>query len=234
MKEVRNGNIKSNFCLLQIFIFSAVNPQTIISQANNTKSNLDIVNRLNNSGFGKSIFILFFNKLHHFNKLFFFKLIIDAPKMRECFVRVDPNFQGLGLHIGDAKSNYLTNNLNEPRINGNNMIRKIEPNSPAELAGLKPGDRILEINDENVEDIEYFTLINKLRDSVKLNNVINLLVMNSVEYNVYKNNNIPIKSGNNFMLKIISPLSIVKSNFVFRQVITCTGLCINGFCSFNI
>ena len=84
------------------------------------------------------------------------------------------------------------------------MIRKIEPLSPAEQAGLMPGDRILEINDENVEDIEYFTLVNTLRDSIKKHNVINLLVRNSVEYNVYKNNNIPIINGEiPFMFKLL-------------------------------
>ena len=89
----------------------------------------------------------------------------------------------------------MQNSTDSQRRYGNNMIRKIEPNSPAEKAGLMPGDRILEINDENVEDIEYFTLVNTLRDSIKKNDIINLLVMNSVEYNVYKNNNIPIISG---------------------------------------
>ena len=75
------------------------------------------------------------------------------------------------------------------------MIRKLEPGSPAERAGLKPGDRILEIDGENVEDIEYIILVSKLRDALKNNRLINLVVMNSVEYNVYKSNNIPILSG---------------------------------------
>ena len=102
------------------------------------------------------------------------------------------------------------------------MIRKIEPLSPAEQAGLMPGDRILEINDENVEDIEYFTLVNTLRDSIKKHNVINLLVRNSVEYNVYKNNNIPIINGEiPFMFKLLIFEFI--NNYIFRKIIQCSG-----------
>ena len=115
----------------------------------------------------------------------FFKFFKDFPKARRCLVQVDPSFPGLGLHIGDARSLQLANK-NEPLKNGNNMIRKLEPNSPAERAGLRPGDRILEINDENVENIEYYSLVNKLKNSLASSNVISLLVMNSVEYNVNK------------------------------------------------
>ncbi len=66
------------------------------------------------------------------------------------------------------------------------MIRKVEFGSPAEASGLKPGDRILEVNGENTETIEYNMLINKLRDALKTSDTIKLLVMNSVEYKVSK------------------------------------------------
>lgn len=119
---------------------------------------------------------------------------------------MDPSFSGLGLHIGDPKSSSSTSELKKT---GNNMIRKIEPNSPAETGGLKPGDRILEINGENVENIEYNNLVNKLRDALRMSKIINLVVMNSVEYNVYKSNNIPI-----FPCKCIN-MNIFMSFFYF-------------------
>lgn len=42
--------------------------------------------------------------------------------------------------------------LHGERNKGGQFIRKVEPGSPADLAGLKPGDRVVEVNGENVEN----------------------------------------------------------------------------------
>ncbi|XP_019905384.2 Na(+)/H(+) exchange regulatory cofactor NHE-RF2 [Esox lucius] len=42
--------------------------------------------------------------------------------------------------------------LHGERTKGGQFIRKVEPGSSAELAGLRAGDRVVEVNGENVED----------------------------------------------------------------------------------
>lgn len=41
--------------------------------------------------------------------------------------------------------------LHGERNRGAQYIRKIEPGSPADLSGLRSGDRVVEVNGENVE-----------------------------------------------------------------------------------
>jgi C-terminal processing protease CtpA/Prc len=69
------------------------------------------------------------------------------------------------------------------------MIKNIEPNSPAELGGLKPGDKILLINDANVEDADYTEVVSRLKEGLASKIDIKMLVMNIIEYNVFKQNN---------------------------------------------
>lgn len=42
--------------------------------------------------------------------------------------------------------------LHGERNRGGQFIRKVEPDSPADHGGLLPGDRVVEVNGENVED----------------------------------------------------------------------------------
>ncbi len=126
-----------------------------------------------------------------------------------CQIRIDPAFNGLGLHIGDVKSSTQNTDL-QNRI-GNNMIRKVEVGSPAEAGGLMPGDRILEVNGENTETMEYSMLINKLRDALKIKDTIKLVVMNSVEYKIYRSNDFSMsQSGLYYRIKFRYPFRILK------------------------
>ncbi len=84
---------------------------------------------------------------------------------------------------------------------GNNMIRKVEANSPAEAAGLKPGDRILEINGEKTETMDYNMLINKLREALRIKDVIKIVVMNSVEYKIFKSNDFSMSPNGKYIWK---------------------------------
>lgn len=57
---------------------------------------------------------------------------------RLCFlVRTE---RGYGFHLHGERSK------------GGQFIRKVEPGSSADLAGLRPGDRLVEVNGENVEN----------------------------------------------------------------------------------
>lgn len=111
-------------------------------------------------------------------------------------MHVDPNFNGLGLHIGDTKNavSFIEDNGIYKKV-GNNMIRRIEPGSPAETGGLMPGDKILEINGENVELLEYKEVVANIKEHLKASNIIHFKVMNYIEYNLQRSNNISQLEG---------------------------------------
>jgi len=69
------------------------------------------------------------------------------------------------------------------------MIKNIDTNSPAEQGGLKPGDKILVINGENVEEADYTQIVDRLKQSIAKGQSIDLLVMNIIEYNIFKETN---------------------------------------------
>lgn len=94
---------------------------------------------------------------------------------------MNSSFDGLGIHLCGTK---------------NHMIKNIESNSPADLGGLKPGDKILVINNENVEEASYTTVVNRLKESLLNKTDINLVVMNIIEYNMFKAKNPALENCN--------------------------------------
>lgn len=46
--------------------------------------------------------------------------------------------------------------LHGERNRGGQFIRKVEPGSSADMAGLRPGDRVVEVNGENVERMAHY------------------------------------------------------------------------------
>ena len=84
-------------------------------------------------------------------------------------------FDGLGIHLCEIR---------------NHMIQDIEHGSPAEKGGLKPGDKILQIDEENVEESSYMEVVNTLKHSLNNDqNEIKMIVMNAIEYNILKSKN---------------------------------------------
>lgn len=53
--------------------------------------------------------------------------------------------------------------LHGERNKGAQYIRKIEPGSPADLSGLRSGDRVVEVNGENVERDPHHVVVQKIR-----------------------------------------------------------------------
>ena len=79
---------------------------------------------------------------------------------RQCRVFTKPDFNGLGIHIAcDKKSRRSP------------YIHDIESNSPGLKAGLKKHDFILEINGEDAVSMEFTSLIHKIQESIKENNL---------------------------------------------------------------
>jgi C-terminal processing protease CtpA/Prc len=62
----------------------------------------------------------------------------DAPRPRLCHLHKWPNFPGYGF------------NLHAEKTRTGQYIGKVDPGSPAEAAGLREGDRIVEVNGTNI------------------------------------------------------------------------------------
>ncbi|XP_055014429.1 Na(+)/H(+) exchange regulatory cofactor NHE-RF2-like [Boleophthalmus pectinirostris] len=54
--------------------------------------------------------------------------------------------------------------LHGERNKGGQFIRKVEPGSCADLAGLRAGDRLVEVNGENVENATHHEVVNRIRE----------------------------------------------------------------------
>ncbi|XP_051940967.1 Na(+)/H(+) exchange regulatory cofactor NHE-RF2 [Hippocampus zosterae] len=60
--------------------------------------------------------------------------------------------RGYGFHLHGEKNK------------GGQFIRKVEPGSSADQAGLKPGDRLVEVNGENVENDNHHQVVERIRE----------------------------------------------------------------------
>lgn len=54
--------------------------------------------------------------------------------------------------------------LHGERNRGGQFIRKVELGSSADLGGLRPGDRVVEVNGENVENESHHQVVNRIRE----------------------------------------------------------------------
>jgi hypothetical protein len=152
-KNMRIEVANNNFVIDQ-------NKSNTLKELKNTKENFDNAVNITNP-FGTDDFGMFNSK-------------DEIPKPRNCLIKIDPSYNGLGMLLFDNKTS---------------MIRQIEPNSPADKAGLKLGDKILAINDENVETASFAQVTNLLKQSLDNDErQIKLTVMNAVEYNLFKGN----------------------------------------------
>lgn len=85
-----------------------------------------------------------------------------APLPRLCCLEKGPN--GYGFHLHGEKSKL------------GQYIRLVEPGSPAEKAGLLAGDRLVEVNGENVEKETHQQVVSRIRAAL---NAVRLLVVDS-------------------------------------------------------
>ena len=75
----------------------------------------------------------------------------DAPRPRLCHLRRWADFQGYGF------------NLHAEKGKPGQFIGKVDPESPAESAGLREGDRIVEVNGTNVSMENHQQVVERIK-----------------------------------------------------------------------
>lgn len=104
----------------------------------------------------------------------------DAPKPRLCHLIKWEDFNGFGFNLHADKSKQ------------GQLIGKIDEGSPAESAGLREGDRIIEVNGVNVSNENHKQVVERIK---AIPTETKLLVVDLEAEKYYKNKKIVIKSS---------------------------------------
>lgn len=96
----------------------------------------------------------------------------NTPKFKRCTVVATPNFKGFGFTI---------NSQVKPKY----MIYEVDKNSPAEFAGLRKNDVLIEINNKNIRRTS-FEKVRVLLSQAYLTNKVELLVISKEGYAWFK------------------------------------------------
>lgn len=107
------------------------------------------------------------------------ELPLDAPAPRLCHIIKWPDFEGYGFNLHAEKS--------KP----GQYIGKIDEDSPAELAGLREGDRIIEVNGVNIANENHKQVVERIKC---VPNETKLLVVDPEADKWYKEKKIVVKS----------------------------------------
>ena len=117
---------------------------------------------------------------------------------RLCHLKKWPHFQGYGF------------NLHAERSKMGQHIGKVDSESPADLAGLKEGDRIIEVNNVNISNENHQQVVKRIRNGLEVDGVeyldqVILLVVDSKADEYYKKLNIVPKNDMENIIKLVTP-----------------------------
>nr|XP_027224845.1 Na(+)/H(+) exchange regulatory cofactor NHE-RF1-like isoform X1 [Penaeus vannamei] len=104
----------------------------------------------------------------------------NAPAPRLCIITKWPDFEGYGFNLHAEKS--------KP----GQYIGKVDAASPAELAGLLEGDRIVEVNGVNIANENHKQVVQRIK---AVSNETRLLVLDAEADKYYKAKNIVVRGG---------------------------------------
>ncbi|CAF0919903.1 unnamed protein product, partial [Brachionus calyciflorus] len=103
-------------------------------------------------------------------------IISDKSEIRRCVINLWTTYNGLGLILKH-------NRVKDYPVN---LVRQVELGSPAHYAGVQPNDLIIKVNTRLVE-FEKFDLVLKLiKDQLKKDKRVDLLLINSEFYDEFK------------------------------------------------
>lgn len=114
----------------------------------------------------------------------------STPVARLCHIIQWKNFDGYGF------------NLHAEKGKPGQYIGKVDDGSPAEAAGLKQGDRIVEVNGVNISNENHKQVVQRIK---AIPNQTKLLVVDSEADKYFKENNIIIKSSLPDILHLQTP-----------------------------
>ncbi|XP_013388193.1 protein TsetseEP isoform X12 [Lingula anatina] len=103
----------------------------------------------------------------------------DAPQVRLCHLRKWSDFNGYGF------------NLHAEKGKAGQYIGKVDPDSPAEAARLKEGDRIVEVNGVNIGNENHQQVVSRVKAG---GDETRLLVVDAEADNYYKEHKIVIRN----------------------------------------
>lgn len=131
----------------------------------------------------------------------------DAPAPRLCHLVKWPDFDGYGFNLHGEKS--------KP----GQYIGKVDKDSPAEYAGMKANDRIIEVNGTNISNENHKQVVQRIK---AISNETKLLVVDEVADKYYKSRNIIIKGSlpNVICTKTPVPRPSSSSNNATKVVLT--------------
>lgn len=104
----------------------------------------------------------------------------DPPQPRLCHIRKVDNFDGYGFNLHAEK--------NKP----GQFVGKIDEGSPAEKAGLKEGDRIVEVNGANVNQENHKQVVTRIKS---IQNETTLLVVDKTCEEYHRQHGVIVKSS---------------------------------------
>ncbi|CAF1138065.1 unnamed protein product [Rotaria sp. Silwood1] len=110
------------------------------------------------------------------------------PRPRLCHLRRWPGFDGYGFNLHSEKS--------KP----GQYIGKVDPNSPADSAGLLENDRIIEVNYNSIGNENHKQVVQRIKEGVTRNGTkypeeVILLVLDPIADEYYKNKSIIVTSS---------------------------------------
>ncbi len=118
------------------------------------------------------------------------------PRARLCHLKKWPHFQGYGF------------NLHAEKHKSGQHIGKVDANSPAESAGLREGDRIIEVNNVNISNENHQQVVKRIRNGFEdssgqlFTDEVLLLVLDSDADAYFRSINVIVKSDFKNLLRI--------------------------------
>lgn len=115
----------------------------------------------------------------------------DAPAPRFCHIIQWPDFDGYGFNLHAEKSRT------------GQFIGKVDEDSPAELGGLRSGDRIVEVNNVNIANENHKQVVARIKAVPKETK---LLVLEEAADAWYKEKNIVVKGTLQNVIQLKTPV----------------------------
>ena len=132
---------------------------------------------------------------------------MEAPQPRLCHVAKRTDFMGYGF------------NLHAEKARPGQFIGKVDENSPAVIAGLKEGDRIIEVNGVNISQENHKQVVQRIK---AVPHETTLLVVDKMTDEYYKKQGILVKSSMPNVLYKSSEMSIPPPPEASEAVVTTT------------